>query len=347
VATPDVDPHERARIERTLDRIEERLAASMMGLHRAGPPASSEALRHSPLPGSARLVYARVDGLDVAMGESVLLPLEAIAAATARAREEGLVEEGDLVVAERGRELFVLPADPWAEGADVIGIDEGGDRRPEASTLAALALGWLVEASVVYGDDGEFRDDVFDEDGTPLPATVRRTLRRRLDADPDAPHPRLRLAQLLRAEGKARGAVQEIEQTLRRAPEYCWAHHELGRAHADLGEMDLAARAHARAAESTPDSALQAYFFAWAARRAEGEARERFAALARARRPDFAAGQAEGAQLRIDDEDEATARELVALGLAVAPHNVTLLDLRRRLGPGEPLAADSDESVSD
>jgi tetratricopeptide (TPR) repeat protein len=219
-----------------------------------------------------------------------------------------------------------------------VGIDEGGDRRPEASTLAALALGWVAEASVTYGDDAEFRDDVFDEDGTMLPSARRRILRRRLDVDPDAPHPRLLLAKLLLAEGKARGALQEIEQTLRRAPEYCWAHHEGGHAHAALGDATHAVAAHEKAAQTCPDPELAVYFLAWAARRAEGTRRAELGAPVRAQRPDFVQGQLAGARHRLDDDDPAAPLELVELGLAVQPTHVELLELRQRLAaqPAEP-----------
>ncbi len=326
-----LDPETRARIRRDLDRLEERLYDDVEGQHRAGGPADDAALRAAALPESAQLLYARYDGIEVAMGEARLFALDELADATARAEAEGVLRPGDRVVGERGRQWMVLPEDPWAEGADVVAVDEDGDRRPEASTLVALVLGWLAEASVLYGDDGEFRDDVFADEGGLLPDAERKLLRRRLDVDPDAPHTRLRLAQRLRAEEKFRGALKEVELTLRRAPEYAWAHHEAGRIHAALGQDEAAARAHAKAAEHASDPALAAYFAAWAARRAPEQSRERFAQQVLTHRPDFVVGQIKAAQLRIDDDDLPAARELVALGLAVAPHNVELLDLQRRL----------------
>lgn len=335
MTTDSVDPEERARIRRDLDRLEERLMDDVAGMHRFGPAAEPQALAAAALPASAKLLYARYDGVDIAMGEARVFALAQLPQAQARARAEGVLAEGDVVVGERGRAWMVLPADPWAEGADVVAVDDGGDRRPEASTLAALVLGWVAEASVLYGEDGEFRDDVFAEEGGLEPNAERKLLRRRLDADPDAPHARLRLAQRLRAEDKLRGALKEVELTLRRAPEYAWAHHEAGRVHAAMGKAEASARAHAKAAEHANDPALAAYFLAWAARRAPETTRERYAAQARDKRPDFVAGQVKAAQLRLDDDDPIAAAELVALGLAVAPKNVQLLDLQRKLAAVE------------
>lgn len=336
-----VDTAERGRIERALDRLEERLAAAPEGLHHAGPPATAAAIEAAGLPPAAAMLHRRYDGLEIASGDAAILATTQVLAATRVAESEGRLRPGDIVIAERGRDVYVLPADPWEEGGDVVVVDEGGDRLPEASTLAHLALGWVAEAGVLYGQDGEFRDDLFGEDGDLLPAVTRKLLRRRLDVDPDAPRARLELARALLREGEARAAAAELRTTLERAPELSWAHHELGQALAAQGDLEQASAAHRRAADTCPDPDLQAYFWAWAARRATGEAREQAAAQVLKRRPRFAAEQAKAAQELLEREEPDTARDVIALGLAIAPRNLELLELQARATGAAPDAAGS------
>lgn len=323
-----LSPEDRQRIERALDRIEERVFAAPPGLHRPGergrdlPAALGEA---------ASMVWTRYDGFEVGGGDALLLPAAQVTAATAQAQADGLLRDGDVVVGEQGRDFFVLPGDPWEEGADVVRIVEDGTRLPEACSVAHLLLGMLVEASVIYDPEGEFRDEIFGEDGELEPTVERKLLRRRLDVDPDAPRTRLRLAQSLRAGGELRGAERELSQVLRRAPELCWAHQERGRVLAAMGQAEVAAKAHDAAAEHAPDPELAAYFSAWAARACEPDARGPRVARVLAVRPHFAAEQLRAAQALLDDEDEAAAREVVALGLAVVPGHLELLALAQSL----------------
>jgi tetratricopeptide (TPR) repeat protein len=159
-------------------------------------------------------------------------------------------------------------------------------------------------------------------------------LRRRLDLDPDAPRPRLRLTQLLREAGELRAAKAEAAKVLKRAPEYAWAHFELGRALLDLGESDVASRAFERAAEHADGPELQAHHLAWAARAAPAEARTKLAARVLALRPSFVANQVTGARARLEHGDATGARDLVELAVAIAPQNLELLALRRQLESG-------------
>lgn len=320
-----------ARVERALDRLEERLIDAPDGLYRPGRPAQPGALEQAGLSAVATPVWEKFDGMDLAQGEAKLYALLEIPAATRSADADGLLRPGDLVVGERGRMLMILPQDPWEEGAEVVSVDEDGERAPEASSIAHLVLGWMGEVAVLYADDGEFQDDLFDEYGELLPASQRRLLRRRLDMDPDAPRPRLELARALREAGELRAAKSELQAVLKRAPEYAWARHEQGRVLEGLQQSKPAHDAHVRAAECARDPELKALFWAWAARVATDDAtRKSDAQQVVGLRPDFVANQCQGARARFEHGDEVEARTMVELGLAVAPTHLDLLALRRQ-----------------
>lgn len=327
----ELHPEERSRILTALDRIEERLFAAQ-DVHVGGPAAAAEQLQAAALSEGAQLVWAQYDGIELATGEAQLLPLDQIAAATDAARREGLLEEGDRVIAERGRDLFVLVADPWEWGADVVRVSDEGDREPEASSVAHLVLGWMGELTVLYDEQGEFRDAIVDEFGVLTPGTLRKLLRRRLDFDADAPRPRLELARQLHIDGKLRAAAKELDLVLRRAPEYAAAHHLAGRVAMAEDRAGVAQRAFVRAAESARDDISKTDALAWAARVATDESKraERAAAVL-AVRPEFPVNQVRGAQAQLERGAAEEAAELIALGLAVAPKNLELLALKRTL----------------
>ena len=325
---------QRRQIERLLDRIEDRLYDAPVGLHNFAGPASEAAMKLADELGISeadQMVWARWNGIDLGHGEAHLWPLEALAERTAEAGEEELLTEGDLVIGHYGRDDFVLPRDPWEEGADVVLVDEAGQRGPYASTLPRLILGIMAELSVLLDDGGEYRDELFGEDGELEPSAERKLLRRHLDMDEDAPLVRYRLAQLLRRHGEARAAAKELDLVLRRAPEFAWARFELGRARLDLDDRPLALREFKKAAESVSDASLAAMFYAWAALAAEGEQRTAMAAEVESRYGGFVAAQEAGAREALEDEVPGRAKELIELGLAVSPRHLGLLSLRDRL----------------
>jgi tetratricopeptide (TPR) repeat protein len=320
------------RAESLIDRIEDRLHDALPGFHQLGAPADPDALADSGVPEDERGVWERWDGVELAAGEARVLPLGEQQVITADALDAGIVRAGDRVIAERGRDLFVLPADPWEEGAAVVMVEEAGDRSPEASSVAHLLLGWLGECAILFDDRGEFHD-IFDEHtGELQEPVVRKLCRRRLDLDEDAPNPRLRLAELLRRAGELEGARQELVQVLRRAPGFGWAHHELGRVWLALGERARAVASFREAATCASEPAVASWCLMWAAWAADGEVRTRLAAEVIAARPELAAQQAGAATALMEREQLEAAREQVELGLAILPTHLELLRLRAELG---------------
>ena len=320
--------------EDVLDRIEDRLADAPLGLHQVGEPTGTEVVVAAGLPASAAPLWERYDGLDLANGEVVILPVDAVADATREAGEEGLLRAGDLVIGERGRALLVLPSDPWEEGGEVVMVEDDGERGPYGSTVPRTVLALIGECSVLYGDDGEFQEELFGDDGELTGPAHRRLLRRHLDLDPDAPLPRFQLARILRDDGELRGARRELEAVVHRAPSFAWAQLELGRVSWKLERLRPASRAFAAASEAAEDPGLKAMALAWLAATSNDEREiENARAGALAAMPELPATAEAGAREALADGDVDRARELVAAGLAVSPSSLGLLDLRKRMSP--------------
>jgi tetratricopeptide (TPR) repeat protein len=325
----DLSRGELRRLDAALDRIEERLRSAAPGLHEAGPPAGPRALEQAPLDAADRGLWARWDGLSLGHGDARLFPLAEIEGDTLAARDAGLIRAGDVVVGERGRALLVRSHDPWEDGADIVAVEEDGERAPEASTLPLLVLGLLGEASILFDEDGEWNEGLFGEDGALTSDSERRLLRRRLDVDPDAPLARFRLAQLLRRAGEHRAAVAELEGVLRRAPGFVWCHLELGRALLALDDRPAAERIFEGAVKHAHEAGLAGLCHAMAALASDGEARESHAAAALDAYPGLPAAHEAGAREALEESDLARAHELVDVGLAVAPRHLGLLALAR------------------
>jgi tetratricopeptide (TPR) repeat protein len=312
--------------EALLDRVEDRLIDAPIGLHRVGRPAAAAALAHAQLPDDAAALWRRWDGIELAGGEAKLLSLAEQERVSNEVRE--LLRAGDRVIGQYGAALLVIPADPWEEGGEVVMVEDDGERAPYASSVVRLALGLVAEMGVLYDDEGEYREDLFGDDGQLTARAERRLLRRRLDFDEDAPFPRFRLGQLLRRAGELRAARTELRRVLRCAPEFAWAHWELGRAALELGEREEARESFAAAVEKVHEPHLQALFLAWQALASEEAERERLASEVKRLDPGFAAAREAGLREAIEHEDGPQARELLALGLAIEPRSLGLLGLR-------------------
>lgn len=299
-----------------------------IGLHRVGGPADRDALAEAQLPDEAAALWRRWDGIELAGGEAQLLSLAEQAKATEQAREAGILREGDRVIGMYGASLLVIPADPWEEGGEVMLVEDDGERAPYASSVARLALGLVAEMALLYDEEGEYREDLFGDDGQLTARAERRLLRRRLDFDEDAPFPRFRLGQLLRRAGELRAARFELRQVLHRAPEFAWAHWELGRVELEMDERSAAADSFAAAAEKAHEPHLRALFLAWQARAVDEPQREQLAAEVKRLDPGFVAAREAGLREAIEHEDGPLARELLALGLTIEPRSLALLGLR-------------------
>lgn len=338
---PPLTAGEKKALDRLLDRVEDRIFGSERGLHMARPAASEADLRAAEALGLSEACltfWARFDGIEMGHGEARIYRAAELDEQSRMLREQLRARPGDIAIGHYGRDELVACVDPWAEGADIVLVDESGQRGPYGSSVAASVLAILGELSVLLDEGGEFHEELFGDDGELLPSAERRLLRRHLDMDPDAPLARFRLAQLLRREGEAKAARRELELCLRRAPEFAWAHFELGRACLDLGDAKAARKAFDEArglvqAAGDEDALLAAYFAAWAAlaaaQQGDDATRSARAEAVLEANPGFVRAQEAGANEALEDEVPGRARELVELGLAVSPKDLSLLALRK------------------
>ncbi len=333
------------QIEDLIDRITVRLRDAPDGLHEVGAPADPEMLEQSELVSEQAALWAAFDGLNLAQSEVVVWPLSQIDEVTAQLRETDRIDPDDVVIGERGRDLFVLCPDPFLEGADVIMVEEDGERLPHSSTVLHLVLAMFGEISVLYDEDGEFNDELFGEDGELHPVALRRLLRRHLDFDVDAPYARFRLARALADGGELRAAQSELRRVINIAPSFPWPHHELGRLYlrgdgkrAAAHKLFLQAGAALREGSEgelplqsldPTRQTLYAYFLAWACLASDDpEARKRLATEVLSLDGGFAMAQEARIRDAVAHGDNETARELLELGLAVLPGHLGLLSLR-------------------
>ncbi len=350
-----------------IDRIEDRLRDAPDGLHTFNPPADAEALAASALPPPARLLWGTWDGLELAAGELRLWPLDELVASGEAAHAEGRLRPDDLAIGERGGDLLVLCGDPHAEGADVVLVEEDGERLPHSAGVDLLVLAMLGEVSVLYDEEGEFQEELFGPSGALTRSAERRLLRRHLDLDPDAPLARFKLAQSLRRAGELRAAAGELRQLLRRAPEFAWAHHEQGRVQLGMAAPAEAARSFLRASAVTGDTGVQAYFLAWACLAADEASkgppepaskdsrkpsqappnRAALAAQVLALSPEFARAQEAALREALENGDRTRADEALRLGLAVMPGNAGMLSLRAAVEELRAQPIEDDEEDDD
>lgn len=323
-------------LDRLMDRVEDRLWGAEDGCHRVEAGASWAQVERSQIPAQAGFFWTRFNGMELAQGEVTVASLEEIPELTERFADR--LREGDKVIGQRGLDIYVLPADPWEEGAQVVLVDSAKQRGPLASSLGNWILALLGEFSLIFDDEGEYRDGLFDEgSGELMPEVQRKILRRRLDLDPDGVLARFELGQLLREQGELRAAISELKKALRAAPDFCWSHFEIGRAYFEQADLSSAFMSFCRASELSSDNAyLSALCAAWAIRCIEDEPEkaEDLRAEVRSRVQSFASDQLEEARECAEDGHKDLALENIALGLAIVPTHLELLALRRKVCEG-------------
>jgi tetratricopeptide (TPR) repeat protein len=314
------------------DRFRDALSRLPAGLIRAAPPATAAALAAAEarlgraLPEAYASFLRSFDGADLFHEAVVVAGVDAEAPHALVALND---PDDDAATARAGELTFAeaIAGDRFALDVDgrVIRLRAGSDERAVAgSTFERWLDAVVARERILYDADGEFAEDVFDDDGEELrPLIVLRQAERALKADPGAAEAHHERGVALRRLGRGDEALDAFAAATTLDPGNPWPWFDLGRAALDAGRdpaRALDAFREAAARESGPSGAR---LLAWAARAADtlrddaAATEARAAALARDPSLIEALLRAE-AQARLEDDDEARA-ENEALRLALAP----------------------------
>ena len=302
----------------------ERLFASLddapAGLHDVEPAASA---LPSGLPPALIELYANCDGLRLYLDSVELVPANQVTMPAPARWQFGEIEGDALAIDHRGA---IWRADPSLD-----------DDVREGTRLDRWLAGVVDATGMLYDADGEFADEVVDEDGEVLPKIRERQLRAQLKRDPAAPGPRWRLAHALLEQGMQENARNELEQVVADDPAFAWAWLDLARISDKLGDLANAideARMAAETAE-TVQHAQAGYFWAqlarFAARSGDDVTRAQAATKASLLAPTLRQAQLAGARDSLASGDLVSANGLLELLRAVWPRDLEVLELAQRI----------------
>ncbi|MEZ4404826.1 MAG: tetratricopeptide repeat protein [Kofleriaceae bacterium] len=212
---------------------------------------------------------------------------------------------------------------------------ETGEEVCDGTSFDRWLHGAIDATALLFDTDGEFREEVFTDEGELTPAVALAMAKAQVRRDPRAPGPRWRLARLLTERGDLDTARAELEEVVAHAPHQAWAWLDLARLSERLGSPAGAVDEAEAAADADPAHEQRAHFLAEAARLAvlaEDEARRAaLAGRALAIAPGLVASQLAGADDQLTEGDLAAAAHLAALARALAPRDLAVIDLCRRI----------------
>ncbi len=303
----------------SLDRVFTQIETATPGLHYLEDPAKE---LPNGLPEPLIELYARCDGGRIFVDSLEIVPSNDVAFDNGRWKF-AIADEEAIAIDHRGR--------IWRRDESI------DDDVCEGTRLDRWLAGELDALSSMYDGDGEFAEDVFDEDGELMLAIREQQLRARIKRDAAAPGPRWRLAQVLTEQNAEEDARNELEQVVSDDPVFAWAWLDLARVSEKLGDSTNAideSRMAAEAAEGVQHPQA-GYFWSQVARLAvrggDDMARAQAATKASLLAPDLKKSQLEGARERLEAGDQASAKGLLDLLRAVWPRDLEVLDLAKRL----------------
>ncbi len=300
-------------------------------MHKPHEPAY---LLDSALPPPLQEIYRELDGGQL-FHEAVILRASAdvgrIPVPPGAAEPPAHLPSGLLWIGEySGDDLYACP-----RGQVIRCEKDTGEWLIEGSRCDRWLLGIIEAEALLYDETGEFIADAFGESGELEPAMAARMCRRILARDRHAPAPRWRLARALSQSGQHDRARDELETVVAEQPDFAWAWFDLAQISLALGQPELALDELVAAAEAIVGYEHAGFFYAHSARVAASLDREdrraELAARALVCDPDLVRAQREGAQATLEAGDIAAAEILAELAVALAPRDIAVLDVMRRI----------------
>jgi len=331
-------------LEMFFERFREATARLPDGLIRPAPPAppaaleSAEARLGAPLPAEYASFLRSFDGADLFHEAVVVAGVGEAAPRALLALNDGAGLE--LVFAEAvAGDRFALDG-----RGRVLRLRAGSDERIVAgSSFERWLDATVARERILYGPDGEFAPDVFDDDGEEIAAAVvLRQTERALKVDPGSAEAQHDRGVALRRLGRAERALEAFAAASALDPDDPWPWFDFGRTALAAGrDLSRAREAFERAAalEAGPSGAR---LLAWAARAAllagheADAARARSAALARDPALLEALARAEAHAALEGDEDARAENESLRLALAPASSARRSLPIAKAEGSPTP-----------
>jgi tetratricopeptide (TPR) repeat protein len=302
-----------------VDRILAALERWPEGMHDLGEP-TVDVPQRWPVP--IIDVYLTMNGARLFGDAIVLHP----AAQLAPADDDGLVQFGTL---DDESVWFDAKGRVWREDPDT------GDRIIDGTALDRWLFGAIDATALLFDVDGEFAEDAFTEDGELTAEVAIARARAQVKRDGKASGPRWRLARLLAAEGELHAAREELETVVTNDPALAWAWLDLARISEKLGELPGAIDEARQAADANPSHEQRPYFLAEAARYAslanDEPQRAELSRAALALDAGLVKAQLSGANDRLAESELDAAAHLASLAKALAPRDLEVIDLVRRV----------------
>lgn len=303
-----------------LDRVLGLLEEALPGLHDVERPAAK---LPPGLPTPLIELYARCDGLRMFLDTVEIMPASEVTMPTP-GKWQFASEDGDPIIIDvRGR---------------IWRTDESlDDDVCEGTRLDRWLAGLLDSISLLYDEEGEFLDDVFDDAGEIAPKVREKQLRAQLKRDAAAPAVRWRLALSLATQGLEENARDELEQVVADDPAFTWAWLDLGRISEQLGDLGNAVDEIRMAAETAETSQHPQAGYFWsqlarlAARTGDDVLRAQAATKTSLLAPTLKRAQLDGVRELIADGDHQSATGLLELLRAVWPRDLEVLALQAQL----------------
>lgn len=307
--------------DEVLDRILEALERYPEGVHRLNDPAY---LLDTEIPESLASVYRGFDGGDLFHESLTLVP----------SAELSIDDAGD---GDRFRIGEVAGDELWVDRRGAVWRrEDGGAVLAEGSDFDRWLSGYIDAEALIVAADGEFRDGVFSDGGELEPEIAIKREQAMIKRDPRGAGPRYRLGLLFAASGRtgeARGCFEDVVES---CPGHAFAWLELSKISQGLGDLANALDEIAEAAAVEGDGDFAPLLWAGAARLAaelgDAERQAEYARHALEAAPNLVEQLCRGAESELAEGYTAEAAGLLALARPLAPTDLRVLDLSRKMG---------------